>query len=175
FNKDSADLVLCSCDGVDFYVLRAIMAEASPIFDAILALPQPAGKVRRVGMGENDARLIQMTEDACTIEHVLRFVYPVEPPDITELSEIFPVLEMSTKFMLTCVTKLTMRQYEALAREQPLRAYALACKWRRDDAIRIAAKASLAYPAPEGTLYLDEMEDISAGAYVRLHQYRDSC
>ena len=176
FNKPSADLILRSCDSVDFYVLKAIMAEASPVFEDMLALPQPAtGGLRSPGRIASDARVTQMTEDARTIEHVLRFIYPVEPPDIAELGEIFPVLEMCDKLMLACVTKLAVRQYAALAEKQPLRAYALACRWRREDAMRIAARASLAYPAPERTTYLAELEDVTAGAVVRLHQYHSKC
>ncbi|KIP04942.1 hypothetical protein PHLGIDRAFT_175244 [Phlebiopsis gigantea 11061_1 CR5-6] len=189
FNKPTADAVLRSCDGIDFYVVKAIMAEASSVFEDMFALPQPpSGPTATSGCGagtsplggdpnlaDDDGRIIRMTERSTIIEHVLRFVYPVDHPTIVHLEDVFDVLEMGTKFMIDCVVNGAKRRYETLAKQDPLKAYAIACKRQDHSGIHVAVKACLSRPIPTADNYIVELEHLSAGAYIRLQKYHRDC
>ena len=84
---DSADLALCSSDGVEFKVHKIILELASSIFSTMLALPQSS-----LVAGDAPSRLtVNMSEDSQSLRMLLRFCYPrtfCPEPELLELVDI---------------------------------------------------------------------------------------
>ena len=71
-NSPTADVILRSGGPkvVEFKVHRATLSIASPVFETMFSLPQPeAGKALPV---------CDLSEDANTVDALLRLIYPVE-------------------------------------------------------------------------------------------------
>ena len=71
-NSPTADIVLRSGGpkAVDFRAHRAILSIASPVFETMFSLPQPGT--------EKSLPVCDMSEDAKTLEVLLRLIYPVD-------------------------------------------------------------------------------------------------
>lgn len=71
-NSPTADVILRSSGPkvVEFRVHKAILSIASPVFEDMFSLPQP--------VTEKALPVCDVSEDAITVEALLRLVYPVE-------------------------------------------------------------------------------------------------
>ena len=71
-DSPTADIILRSSGPkiVEFRTHRAILSIASPIFEVMFSLPQP-------GI-EKSLPVCDLSEDAKTVEVLLRLIYPVE-------------------------------------------------------------------------------------------------
>ena len=178
FDKADADLVLRSSDNIDFFVSRAIMALASPIFaDMFIVAEQTSASARSAATAcGSDAPAVDLTEHGRGLDNFLRFIYPVKNPVIEKLEDALDVLEVASKYMVDHIAEEASKRFEMLAEEQPLRAYALAYICRREDAMRIAAKVSLLYPWPESTRnIIEELGTTINAALIRLQEYHTAC
>lgn len=174
FNKPTADLILRSCDAIDFRIRRGIIAEASPIFEDMLSLPQPPPSPSDCHTTTPDAPVVCLSESARTLDLLLRFIYPMPDPEIAALEDTCAVLEAARKYLMDHTACVVQRRFAAQAAQAPLRAYALACARGWVDEMRVAARASLGRPLEE-LRDACELEDLSAGAYLRLQAYHRGC
>jgi len=168
FDNPEADLILRSSDHVEFRVWRCIMREASPIFKDMLSLPQ----------SDNDPPLatppvVDMTEDSTTLRSLLQFCYPIKPPSLSALDQITNVLEAAHKYSIDPLKEFAQEALEHHINQQPLRVYALACRYRVENIARGAAKCTLGTKLD--TEYCSELEEISGGDVLRLITYREKC
>ena len=71
-NSPTADIILRSGGPkiVEFMTHRVILSIASPVFETMFSLPQP-------GTGKS-LPVCDLSEDANTLEALLRLIYPVE-------------------------------------------------------------------------------------------------
>jgi len=71
-NSSTGDVILRSGGPkvAEFRVHKVILSIASPVFEEMFSLPQPAT--------EEDLPVCDIFEDAATVEALLRLVYPVE-------------------------------------------------------------------------------------------------
>lgn len=71
-NSPTADIILRSGGPkvVEFRAHRVILSIASPVFETMFSLPQPGV--------EKSLPVCDLSEDANTLEVLLRFIYPVE-------------------------------------------------------------------------------------------------
>lgn len=166
FNNPSADLILRSSDGVDFRVRKAFMTEVSPVFEDMMVVGQT---------DQGEVPLVRLEEHSRTLEHFLRFVYPVENPKVDTLDDVFALLEAARKYIAEYVLEEARRQFASLAEEQPVRAYAMACSRRWTLETKVAARATLLFPLFDGDSDIEEFEHITAAAYVRLQRYHRAC
>jgi hypothetical protein len=151
------------------------MAEASAVFEGMFTLPTIDSATGHIGDQEAQQALVtQLTEPSRILDHLLRLIYPVKNPVINTLDDTLDVVEAASKYLIDYAVEEAMKSFEAAAQLEPLRAYAMACARRREDAARIAAKACLLVPYSD-TAYVAELEYISAGDYVRLQEYRRAC
>lgn len=174
FNKPSADLILRSCDYVDFRVRRAILAEASPVFDDMLSIPQPHSCASDELTTPPSPPIVTLTESARTLDHLLRFCYPVPKPTLPTLDDVLCILEAARKYLMDAVLHEAQHQFADHAAREPLRAYALACSRGWSNEMRLAARASLAHPLAEAR-DAAALDMLSAGAYLRLQAYHRAC
>ena len=173
---------------MDLRVFQWILKDASFIFaDMFLLPPVPSiDATDREGDGhppvsasDNNGEapsimIIEVAEDSATLEVLLRMYYPL-PPLLTfaDFDVAKPVLIASEKYQLKDVMPKIINAFLPHIRANPLRAYALAVRYNMHDLVRVAARAFLA--AQDTAVYSEELEEISAGAYVRLMQYRTAC
>ncbi|RPD73334.1 hypothetical protein L226DRAFT_546611 [Lentinus tigrinus ALCF2SS1-7] len=159
------DVVLCSSDGVEFHVFRWILEDSSPIFTDMFQLPtDTTGKVQTV----------DLTETSDTLKRLLELHYPLPPqPQFASFEDAKPILVAADKYQLSKVAPALALAALPRIRVNPLRAYAFAVRHNMLELIRLSAKEFLqvSYMA----VYSEELEDITAGAYLRLLAYRKAC
>ncbi|PSS17145.1 hypothetical protein PHLCEN_2v3216 [Hermanssonia centrifuga] len=170
FNKANSDVVLRTCDNVDLRVRKAILSEASVVFEDMWTLPQPPAQT-----GPDDGvPVVSVSENERTLHYLLRFCYPMENPNLKTVEDVFAVMEAARKYMMDHVLIEVKRQFLHYAEREPLRTYAIACNRGLEEEMRIAAKASLLEPLADSH-EMEELERITAGAYLRLSAYHRAC
>ncbi|KAI0758079.1 hypothetical protein C8Q74DRAFT_1303021 [Fomes fomentarius] len=168
FNKTAADAILRTSDHVDFWVRRSILAEASCVFEDMLSIPQPPPGASNADELKDGLPVIRLAEDSRTLDSLLRLCYPTDDPEFGSLDELRPVLEAAIKFMMQEATSLLRRRLVKLGQAQPLRAFAISCS------LELEQEAGLLAPLAHGLLgtFVEELHNISAGAYHRLVHYQ---
>lgn len=102
FTAPDADLILrSSAPGpVEFRVHKCILAAASPFFAHMFELPQPRESCTDAG----GAPVVDVSEDAATLEALLRCVYPVARPAIAGFEALTAALEAAAKYDVPAAT-----------------------------------------------------------------------
>ena len=168
FNTLDADLVLRSCspDPVDFRVHKCILAVASPFFAHMFELPQPREDCED---GEPSIPIVDVSEDARTLDMLLRCVYPTTRPAIDTFEDLSLVLEAASKYDLTpAIDHLrTVLMSSRFVEADPVRAYAIACRFDLEDEARAASRCTLRVHVLDNPLS-EDLKHISAFQYHRL-------
>lgn len=129
-NKPGLDLVLRSSDHVNFFVRKAIIAEASSVFADMFAVAQAEptlGLDNMIRAVDVDLPVIELTEPSPALDYLLRFIYPVANPNVFKLQDALAVLDAARRYVIGFVGAGVVGTLERLAEQQSLRAYALAC------------------------------------------------
>ncbi|KAI0373338.1 hypothetical protein BV20DRAFT_919703, partial [Pilatotrama ljubarskyi] len=183
FDQPSADTVLRTSDKVTFRVHSHILALASPSFATMMALPQPASTENSDAEKAGAAQpVIDVSEDAGTLELLLRLVYPVTKPELGDPMAVFPALKAGLKYETDLPVQIFSKHLLALALTQPVLVWAAACRASLEDVAHQAAAvlrtSHLAHDpdttrpeALEELACLGDMAGISAGDYFRLKQF----
>ncbi|KAI0788873.1 hypothetical protein C8Q75DRAFT_807606 [Abortiporus biennis] len=178
FDCPNADCILRTSDNVDYRVRRAILSVSSDIFEGMFSLPELGDNRKRKERDDSEyvdgLPIISVSEDSETLRALLCYCYPVEKPEIENPRCLCKVLEASKKYMFEYAETELKKQFDRLARTHPVAMYALANKRGWQEEMRVAAKCSLQQDLQVGSL-ISEMEDMSAGAYVRLLNYHKKC
>ncbi|KAF7794165.1 hypothetical protein EIP86_005296 [Pleurotus ostreatoroseus] len=172
YDDGSADIVLQSCDGVDFHVLRSILSKASPFFDGMFMLPLP----QRCDSGIEDDVIptVPVSEDSETLDTLLRMCYPVQPPSLDELWHVERVVEAARKYEMDWALRSAEQALMRIANTDPLGVYATACRFGLRDAARVSARCTLRLPV--STVIEALMQEGIHGECLRnLLDYRSSC
>ncbi|TFK33441.1 hypothetical protein BDQ12DRAFT_727763 [Crucibulum laeve] len=163
FDDSNAEIILRSSDNVDFHVHRLILSLASPVFETMFTLPQ----------GNTDSPLVQMSEDSSTVDILLRYCYPTDVPEISDLGLLKKVMEAAMKFDMPDILKQARKQLLNFVEKEPLSIFALAAHYKWREGAKRAAKECLAFNLI-GT-HVDELNLISASNYHRLLEYHQRC
>lgn len=171
FDNPSADVVIRSCDLVEFRVRSHILIEASPGLRTMLAHPPPPQQpwLRK----QTSSPVLELPEDGQTIETLLRICYPiVHPESYASPGEVESALRAAMKYEMELPTKVLADYVEStIVPDSPPQAWAIACRLGLEDFARHAAQESLRSPYIDFT-GLGSMEGITAGQYYRLMEYR---
>ncbi|EPS96051.1 hypothetical protein FOMPIDRAFT_157667 [Fomitopsis schrenkii] len=169
FNKSNADVVLYASDDVDFHVHAQILCMASDVFDSTLSIPQPNVSDPRDIHSETGLPLIRVSEDAQTLDRLLRLCYPVADPKLSSLDDIKPVLAAAVKYQMEEATMLMKDKVKSLCMDSPLAVYVVACELDLEDlAHQAAATVRVRELASE---YAPELDRITTAQYYRLLYY----
>ena len=169
FNKSSADVVLYTSDDVEFHVHAQILCMASDVFDSMLSIPQPNVSDPRDVHSETGLPLVRVSEDAQTLDRLLRLCYPVADPKLASLDDIKPVLAASVKYQMEEAMTLMKDKVKSLCMESPLAVYVVACELDLEDlAHQAAATVRVRELASE---YIPELDRVTAAQYYRLLHY----
>ncbi|RPD58999.1 hypothetical protein L226DRAFT_489116 [Lentinus tigrinus ALCF2SS1-7] len=172
FNQDTADIALCSSDDIVFKLHKVILCLASDFFKDMLSLPQPSSVESGSSQDANDfdgLPVVHVSEHSKVLDRIFRLCYPVDDPPLETIEEVRSTLEAAMKYQMAEAVKITKRRLLGLARDDPLRVYAVACCFSLEEEASAAAQEVLKQKAQEG--YVEELEEISIGAYHRLLSY----
>ncbi|KDQ61495.1 hypothetical protein JAAARDRAFT_171723 [Jaapia argillacea MUCL 33604] len=187
FVNDEADIILRSSDGVDFHTFKLLLSLASPFFRSTFSLPQPGQAegpegTKAGGSGaemKNGVSVVQLTEHSEVVKNMLIFCYPMCHPTMETLQEVQDLWEAASKYEIEELMKWLGSQFveKRFLEDEPVRAYAIACRYRLDPLAKAAAIWTLRYPRADLDIHADhhELEAITAGAFVRLMKFHRRC
>ncbi|GBE89531.1 hypothetical protein SCP_1601930 [Sparassis crispa] len=121
FDKPNADTILRTSDRVKFRVRNAILAEASVFFEGMFSCPQPPDSQQCDGLP-----VVDVAEDSKTLDALLRFCYPFDPPELATLDELVPVLRAALKYVMDPFMVSLRKQLVAVAEKEPMGVYMIA-------------------------------------------------
>ncbi|OJT07495.1 hypothetical protein TRAPUB_1680 [Trametes pubescens] len=188
FNQPSADLILRTADLVDFRVHSQILAQASPFFASMLALPQPTthttstsedGSTNDTPPGPGATPIVPVSENSAALELLLRLIYPISKPhaQMEDPQTMVPALLAATKYEMTLPIDIMSERLAAITPKNPLQVWATACRTGLESVARQAAlalKASWKDSRIDALSFMDElgsMTGVSAGDYFRLKRF----
>ena len=168
FNKPNADLILRSSDLVDFRVRKAIMEEATSVFEDMLDIPQPA-RQNSSTQYDGNVPIVSLTEHSSILSILLQLCYPGPDPKIS-MDEIQAIYTAARKYMMDWPLNVIEKRFLSLGESDPLRVYAIASYLHLERVMVQAARQSLKFVMPGP--YYKELEEIPAGDLYRLLEFR---
>lgn len=164
FSYRDADLVLRSSSpySEEFGVHKCILSASSPFFQDMFSLPQATSE-------RDTLPIVDVSETAHTIETLLRLLYPIPNPAIEDLDELVLVLEAAHKYDVHVAIEhlRTLLITTHFVEANPLRVYAIACRFELEDEAKTASRYTLSTKVADCPLS-DDLKKISAYQYHRL-------
>ncbi|EIM83866.1 uncharacterized protein STEHIDRAFT_159481 [Stereum hirsutum FP-91666 SS1] len=146
FDDRDADVILRSCDLVDFRVFKLVLSLASPVFKSMFTLPQSLSSSQSTVADDDDHRdgipIVRLSEDARTLEDVLRSFYPVSVPCVDSMEGIARVLAVAEKYEIDTFRRRAREMLLNRVDEDPVSAYTIAVRFQIE---AIVAKAAIAF------------------------------
>jgi hypothetical protein len=175
FDDSKADIILRSIDQVDFRVYKCLLSLASPVFETMFTLPQPS-ETTIADEARDGLTVIPIDESARTLHSLLAFCHPGCVPILDNLDDIQEVLRLAMKFDMQGVAQRVVQVLRApeFMQKEPLRVFAIACRFRFEDEARLAAKETLRFPVSEWK-FVKELEYTSGGTHQHLLDYFFHC
>ncbi|KAH9837634.1 uncharacterized protein C8Q71DRAFT_897968 [Rhodofomes roseus] len=179
-----ADAILQTADMAKFYIHRAVLRIASSFFADMLSLPQPASSDSD-SHNESALPVIHISENADTIDRLLRICYPVAKPCFFGVAFLSPILGAAIKYQMTEAIAVLTKELLSSCDSDPLQVFAVACRHNLEGAVLQAAAAFCVlkqeqrpcpatgrYRVPRPIAeYTELMDTVSASAYYQLLQF----
>ncbi|EPS93761.1 hypothetical protein FOMPIDRAFT_1055702 [Fomitopsis schrenkii] len=178
FNKPTADVILRTSDRWDFRVRRAILSEASPVFEGMFDMPQPTPSADNTADFKDGLPIVALQEDRRTLYRLLSVCYPVPNAPLDTIEALLPVLEAPFKYLMEGVTLVVREDLRRLAKRYPLRVYCLAIQYSFLQIAEEAARATLDFPRRD--IYssipsVPELTRVDGKTPLYLLYYHQSC
>ncbi|KAI0028070.1 hypothetical protein K488DRAFT_35741, partial [Vararia minispora EC-137] len=174
FDQGSGDIVLRSCDQVDFYLYQWTLSSASPFFQTMFSLPQNQNDPS--SRSPEGCPIVDMAEDTPTIRMLLQFCYPrtlCPKPTLDSVADLKRCLTLGNKFDIDIIRVAAQKSLMRLAQSQPETAYFIAWSFQMRDAVLSSAQASVHHPFL--LQETEEMSEVPALALARLYRFRTDC
>ena len=177
FDHAKADIVLRSSDNVDFRVFKLFLSLASPFFETLFDIPQPAEEDGDQEVKDGLA-VVPVTEDSRTLDSLLRFCYPctlADDPKLDVLQDAMEVLEAARKYSLDVIEKKARQAIASpkILEAEPLRCFAIARRGRLREETLLAAKYTLTQPLIPS--WFQEVDLVTATDLLSLLTYHKKC
>ena len=107
FDHPKADIILRSSNNIHFRVFKLFLSLASPFFETLFEIPQPA-EVNKGQEVKDGLVVVPVTENSKTLDALLRFRYPCTLTDdakLDVLKDVMHVLEVARKCSLVAIKK----------------------------------------------------------------------
>ncbi|GJE90663.1 hypothetical protein PsYK624_068070 [Phanerochaete sordida] len=175
-NTPFADIILRSSDGEEYRLCKATLAQASSVFADMFSLPQPDDASGVADEQKDGLPVLPLSEPAHQLDVLLRFCIPQMPPTLDDLATTVSVLEGARKYQIEWALDTARAALVRLADEEPLRVYAIACRYDLKDEAREATRRCLRVPMTSLIgAKVEELEGINAETFQRLLAYRQAC
>ncbi|KAF8448891.1 hypothetical protein L210DRAFT_3439488 [Boletus edulis BED1] len=177
FDHAKADIILRSSDNIDFRVFKLFLSLASPFFETLFEIPQPAEESEDQEV-KDGLVVVPVTEDSKTLDALLRFCYPctlAEDPQIDVLKDALDVLEAARKYSLDVIEKKARQAIASpkILEVDPLRSFAIAHRGRLREETLLAARYTLTQPLIPS--WFQEVDMITATDLLSLLAYHKKC
>ena len=177
FDHSQADIILRSSDNIDFRVFKLFLSLASPFFETLFNIPQPADENADQEVKDGLA-VIPVTEDSKTLDALLRFCYPctlADDPDLEALKDAVDVLEAARKYSLDVIEKKARKAivHPKILEAESLRCFVIAHRGRLREETLLAARYTLTQPLIPS--WFQEIELLSATELLSLLTYHKKC
>ena len=169
FDDRRADLVLHSSDGVNFFVFKLILSLASSVFADMFTFPLPATPQD----SSDEPPVVQLPEDAETLDMALRYCYPIPSPEVVSLRDARILLEFARKYQVDVIKHSLMRFLTDTIEHNPASIYGLASTYEYPDVAAKALQSSLMVPIY--LLHSPELQYSTMKQYEALIHYHISC
>lgn len=181
-DESKADAIILSSDGVKFHVHKLILSLSSSFFHDMFATVSSGPSTSGCFISTNGT--FTVTEDSCTIDCLLRMVYPGHRPTINQPSLAGNVWKAARKYRIAVAKDLALERLRVLMPNQELGLFAIACRMQDEEEAKRAVNvwlrekgdhrsSGILYSTLEEAdfAYAPEMESLSAGTYLRLLHY----
>lgn len=176
FDHAKADIILRSSDKVDFRIFKLFLSLASPFFETLFDIPQPAqASAEQIKDG---LVVIPVTEDSKTLDVLLRFCYPctlADDPHLETFEHIIPVLEAAKKYALDAIERKVCHTLSnpKILEVEPFRCFAIAHRGQLREEALLAARYTLTQPLLPS--WFQEINMITATDLLVLLTYHQEC
>ncbi|KAI6112580.1 hypothetical protein F5141DRAFT_1213842 [Pisolithus sp. B1] len=169
FDHAKAEVILRSCDGIDFRVFKLFLSLASQFFEALFDLSQSSEDTNTDTETKDGLPVMPVSEDSRTLDSLLCFCYPctlAEDPTPEHFREVTNVLKAARKYSFDGIER-------AILEVNSLRCFAIACRARMHDACVLAAR----YTLRESLVprWFEEIELITSTELLSLLTYHRKC
>ena len=136
FCADDADVVIRAAGALDFHVHKLILSLASPIFKDVFAIPQPPTDTPGISPH------VDVQDPPETWETLLRVIYRMPNQTTDKLDDLESLLLVAEKYQMQSVIDAHKKvlEYREFVQEDPLRLYAIACRWGFGDQAKFVAR-----------------------------------
>ncbi|KIP02223.1 hypothetical protein PHLGIDRAFT_130854 [Phlebiopsis gigantea 11061_1 CR5-6] len=178
FPFDEGDIVVRSCDDQDFMMYKLDLSRASPVFRNMWSLPQPTKNLLDGTSSKYGLAVVKLAESAEVLTILLALCTPMHDANksFRDIADAARILEAARKYEMAWVIEQAWKAMRKLAQDEPIRAYAAACRLGLKEEIVHAAKMCLRVPI-ETILACEaeELEQITSTQLRRLVKYRSDC
>lgn len=176
---DRGDIILRSADNVDFHFHKLLLSLASSFFSNMFLLPQPSPLDEDADQTKNGLPIIPVTEKSVVLQKLLSFcspVYDTDVPALEDLDIVMSVLDAADKYDMKRVGIFIVKMITAprFLEKEPMRVFAIACRYRSEAETLAAARYMLRFAVWEPA-YVSELDFISGSDFQRLVKYHASC
>ena len=124
----NADIIIQSCDSINFRIHKLVLSMSSPFFDDMFSLPQPSASDQDLVDG---LPVVRLSEDAEVLKCLLTLLYPIPSRISNPYNKILMVLAASQKYDMEAVQARIHNGIQAKVLPMPtgaatFRAYAVA-------------------------------------------------
>ncbi|KZV68250.1 hypothetical protein PENSPDRAFT_653392 [Peniophora sp. CONT] len=177
FDDEDADIILRSCDGVDFRVHKLFLIKAFHTFDDMLRGTDEAGCLDAASDQEfkDGLAVVSMTESRRILDRLLRLLYVVSKPDLDSLADLRAVCIALDKYCVRSFPALVADALSRATQEHPEIVFAIACRCCLADIAHRAAKVTLRQPRQLIPVPYEDIEFVRVGHYHALVLYQAEC
>ena len=177
FDHAKADIILRSSDNIDFRIFRLFLSLASPFFETLFDIPQPAEE-----NGDQELKdglpVISVAEHSKTLDALLRFCYPctlADDPKLEVLQDAMDILEAARKYSLDVIEKKARKALvnPQILEAEPLRCFVIAHRGHLREETLLAGRYTLAQPLIPS--WFQEIELLTATDLLSLLTYHKRC
>jgi BTB/POZ domain len=170
FERRDADLIIRSCDQVDFHVHKAVLGVASTTFEDMFTAP---------GLGQGQAEsVVNLAEDSKTLHRLLTAIYPVDLSIPETFEEYLSLIASCQKYQMDStaahIRSLLKERIPPLFASNPFRAYGIASQYHLEEEALLAARLTLERSMDFDTCG-EDLHYIPGGDLFRLWKYRTKC
>jgi len=168
------DVIVQSCDLINFRVHKSMLAMSSPFFDDLFSLPQPSDDETIDGLP-----VVRLSEDAEVLNGLLTMLYPIPSKMPSSYDKVLALLVASQKYDMVGIqsyicTEIRSRDPVAQTGTVAFRAYALSSSGRLLSEMVASARLTLDFPMTFEYL-CDELPLFEGWALRDLLRFRNRC
>jgi hypothetical protein len=147
-DMSDADVVIQSCDLVNFRVHQRTLAMSSPFFDDMFSLPQPQLSVKEIVDG---LPVVRLSEDAEVLSGLITMLYPIPSELPNSYDRALTLLATSQKYDMVGVQsrirgEIHSRKFPALTGVETFRSYAISSSGELPSERENLARLTLEFP-----------------------------